>query len=183
MQDDEAKRATADELVRDILNDPDASPEMRCAAEEHVAAVQAGASNKYEETGLKLGEAERKRDGVMGLVDTIAKAIEPVAGKPAPAKRGGAMTPNAPRYSDEELYRHASCTRPYRFAHVVDQRAVAVGPHHRPLCQGEFGPEVRRADTLFGSPEATEMVLDFYKPGASTVNTQQYDPDGGGNWG
>ena len=106
MQDDEAKRAAADELVRDILNDPDAPPEWRRIAEEHVAAVQAGATNKHEETGMKLGDSERKRAGVMGIVDTIAKAIEPVAGKPAPAKRGSAMTPNAPRYSGRAGPKH-----------------------------------------------------------------------------
>lgn len=181
MQDEESKRATADELVQSILNDPDAAPEMRRVAEEHVAAVQAGASNKYEETGLKLSEAERKRAGVMGLVDTIAKAIEPVAGKPAPAKRGSAMTPNAPRYSDEELYRHAKL-----YETVPDLRTLSINELSQldrtidRFAKGEFGPEVRRTlDTLFGSPEATETVLDFYKPGASTVNTQQYDPDGG----
>lgn len=181
MQDDEAKRATADELVRDILNDPDASPEMRRAAEEHVAAVQAGATNKYEETGMTLGEVERKRAGVMGIVDTIAKAIEPVAGKPAPAKRGSAMTPNAPRYSDEELYRHAKL-----YETVPDLRTLSINELSQldrtidRFAKGEFGPEVRKTlDGLFGSPEATETVLDFYKPGASTVNTQQYDPDGG----
>lgn len=181
MQDDEAKRATADELVRDILNDPDASPEMRRAAEEHVAAVQAGATNKYEETGMTLGEVERKRAGVMGIVDTIAKAIEPVAGKPAPAKRGSAMTPNAPRYSDEELYRHAKL-----YETVPDLRTLSLNELSQldrtidRFAKGEFGPEVRKTlDGLFGSPEATETVLDLYKPGASTVNTQQYDQDGG----
>lgn len=110
MQDDEAKRATADELVRDILNDPDAPPEWRRIAEEHVAAVQAGATNKHEETGMKLGDSERKRAGVMGIVDTIAKAIEPVAGKPAPAKRGNAMTPK--KFGDIEYEGPASDTRP-----------------------------------------------------------------------
>lgn len=181
MQDEEGKRATADELVQNILNDPDAAPEMRRAAEEHVAAVQAGATNKYEETGMKLGEAERKRAGVMGLVDTIAKAIEPVAGKPAPAKRGSAMTPNAPRYSDEELYRHAKL-----YETVPDLRTLSLNELSQldrtidRFAKGEFGPEVRKTlDGLFGSPEVTETVLDFYKPGASTVNTQQYDPDGG----
>lgn len=181
MQDEEGKRATADELVQSILNDPDAAPEMRRTAEEHVAAVQAGATNKYEETGMKLGEAERKRAGVMGLVDTIAKAIEPVAGKPAPAKRGSAMTPNAPRYSDEELYRHAML-----YETVPDLRTLSINELSQldrtidRFAKGEFGPEVRKTlDGLFGSPEATETVLDFYKPGASTVNTQQYDPDGG----
>ena len=181
MQDDEAKRATADELVRDILNDPDTPPEWRRIAEEHVAAVQAGATNKHEETGMKLGDSERKRAGVMGLVDTIAKAIEPVAGKPAPAKRGSAMTPNAPRYSDEELYRHAKL-----YETVPDLRTLSINELSQldrtidRFAKGEFGPEVRKTlDGLFGSPEATETVLDFYKPGASTVNTQQYDPDGG----
>ena len=181
MQDDAGKRATADELVQSILNDPDAPPEWRRIAEEHVAAVQAGASNKYEETGLKLGETERKRAGVMGLVDTIAKAIEPVAGKPAPAKRGSAMTPNAPRYSDEELYRHAKL-----YETVPDLRTLSINELSQldrtidRFAKGEFGPEVRKTlDGLFGSPEATETVLDFYKPSASTVNTQQYDPDGG----
>lgn len=181
MQDDEAKRATADELVRDILNDPDAPPEWRRIAEEHVAAVQAGATNKHEETGMKLGDSERKRAGFMGAIDKVAKLIEPVAGKPAPEKRGSAMTPNAPRYSDEELYRHAKL-----YETVPDLRTLSLNELSQldrtidRFAKGEFGPEVRKTlDGLFGSPEATETVLDFYKPGASAVNTQQYDPDGG----
>lgn len=142
MQDDEVKRATADELVRDILNDPDASPEMRRAAEEHVAAVQAGATNKHEETGMKLGEVERKRAGVMGIVDTIAKAIEPVAGKPAPAKRGSAMTPK--KFGDIEYEGPASDTRPAgedafsytEFSGVPENERVAQRGS-----EGRYGPE------------------------------------------
>lgn len=175
------KQAMTDQLAEDILMDRGASPAELEVAKAHIAGRQAGAENKHEETALNLNEINKQRDGIMGLVDTIAKAIEPIAGKPAPKNRGSAMKPEKLPYTDAELYRHSQL-----YDMSAELRTLPLTELSRldktieRFAQGEFGPEVRKTlDKIFGTPEATEAVLELYKPGTSGTRGQEYDPNGG----